>query len=117
MSKYLDVTRGDTATFTIKVKRGKAKEPLTGATLFFTVKEDADDLDVDALIVKETGSGISHTDVANGIALLSIDPEDTEDIAPGTYHWDSQIVTASGEVFTINSGDFEIKADITRRIT
>jgi len=85
---------------------------ITGATIFFTVKENETDADADALISKDI---TSHTDPTAGKTSIDITAADTNDLDPGTYYYDIQYKSALGKIATIEKGNFTILADITRR--
>lgn len=104
-SVYRENTRNITLTF--------AGVDLTGATVFFTVKTEADDVanDSTALIQKDV---TTHLDATSGTTRIELTPEDT-DVAPGKYLYDIKLKKASGEQTTVDYGTFTIKPAITNR--
>jgi hypothetical protein len=52
-------------------------QPITGWDLWFVLKRKLTDLDADAVILKETGAGITITNGPDGEATVLIEPEDT----------------------------------------
>lgn len=87
----IKLTRGDTAYLTVSVKN-KDGEPYTVKTddvLTLTVKGDY--ADEEALIEKKI----------TGTATFHIRPEDTKDLAFGTYVYDVQITMTNGDNFTV----------------
>lgn len=108
MRTDLTMTRGDSREFSVTVSDA-AGDPydLTDATISFTV----DDL-FDA---KTVGAGITVTAPETGVAVITIDPADTED-APDrrtAYDYDVQIILADGRVKTPLRGLFIVLPDVT----
>jgi hypothetical protein len=115
-STYLDMYRGDDESFDVAVvdKNGVVVN-LTGASLRFTVKRDAADLDVDAVITKTTGSGITVTNAAGGIARIDIAATDTSAMIRGTLLvWDLQVRDSNSKTRTLASGTLRIIVDVSR---
>lgn len=114
----LSITRGDRATFDLAITDLDTGDPvdLTAMTLRFTAKRRLTDLDVDAVISKTEGDGITvGADPTLGLATLVIDAADTEDIdAPRTLRWDVQVETDAGDVRTPLRGRLAILGDATR---
>jgi hypothetical protein len=70
------------------------EKDITGWTLWFTVKENVDDSDGEALIQEEiTG----HTDAANGKTELVVNGGVTETVKAGDHYFDVQIDDGSGD--------------------
>jgi hypothetical protein len=75
---------------------------LTGAKIWFSVKEDNDDPDGEALFTKKSANNggsdaeAKVIDGPNGIIEVYILPDDTADIEAGDYLFDVVIETASG---------------------
>ena len=96
---------------------------LTGASLWFTVKEKTSDPDASAIFQKKNtaaGGGdteIKVTDAVNGSAEIYIVPDDTNEVNPGIYVWDVQVKLASGKTYTVLRGRVTFKEDITRAIS
>jgi len=84
--------------------------PITGSTIIFSVKEDMEDSDDDALIRKVITDHSYPTDTNK--TLLNIPKEETN-IEPGTYHYDIQYTNSLGRRKTIIKGRFKIKQDVT----
>lgn len=112
--------RGDNESFSVTVRDpAGALIDLTGATLRFTAKYRAGDLDVDSVITKTTGSGITHAadqpGVGKGIATIALLPADTVDLAaPLVLIWDVQLRDAATLVQTVASGSLRVRADVSR---
>lgn len=113
-SNTLSIYRGDTKTFTLTFKDsdGNAKD-ISGATIFFTAKQEVSDSDEDA-VIHVTQS--THTDAAGGKSSLTLSPTDT-DITPARYHYDFQLVESDDSVTTLVVDKLNILADITRSTT
>jgi hypothetical protein len=114
MSSDIEIIRGDDISFatTFTDENGDAVN-LTGSTVFFTVKEDYDKTDAEAVISK---SVISHTSPASGITSIVLTNSDTT-ITPGDYYWDIQIKDSNSKISSIKAGKFIVSADITNRTT
>jgi hypothetical protein len=111
-SATINIIKGDTATFTLTFKDADGVAiNITGSEVFFTVKENKEDTDAEALITKDV---ISHTDPVNGITQIDLSSAQT-DIVEGVYLYDIQIKYASGDIHSITYGDFRVVSDITRR--
>jgi len=84
---------------------------ITGWTIFFTMKDDRDDSDSEAVYQKtETmPSGSSE-----GTLLFTVPGEDVNTLV-GPYYYDFQFINASGGVNTITRGSISFDKDITRR--
>jgi hypothetical protein len=95
----LDLTLkcGDSKPFPFQVK-DDADPPvvvdLTGAVIRLAVKEEADDLDADALVYATSylGGTIQITDAANGRFVWTPRKSDTADADPGCYPWDVEVI-------------------------
>jgi len=96
---------------------------LTGAKMWFTVKEKASDPDVDALIEKKSSlaggsdSEIKFTNPTGGAAEIYIVPDDTENVNPGIYSYDVQVTLANGKTYTIVRDRITFKEDVTKART
>lgn len=115
MSNF-QITRGDTRKLDATVTEGKGGPAvnLTGVTLRFTARTSPEE--ATAVITKVTGTGIAHTDVAAGKARITIDPADTTGLpntGDHTLHYDLQITTAAGEVYTLIRGLLFITQEVT----
>lgn len=108
--------RGDSPEFelTCKKRDGTPLDISTGE-LFFTAKASTRLTDEYATFQKTNGDGISIVNGPEGLALVTLDPEDTEGIvAPVYLYWDLQYVAPSGRPATLVGGDLLVKADVSR---
>lgn len=107
--------RGDTVTLNIVVSASGAVFPLTGCQMWFTAKWTYADPDISAIFQKIIGSGITITNPILGMATVVISPTDTSGLPPSKILlvWDCQVEDASGNVFTVASGNLIITPDVT----
>jgi cyanophycinase-like exopeptidase len=109
--------RGDTIPLSIAVTREGTAVDLTGAALRFVAKRRLKDADVDALITKTIGAGITVTDAAAGAAVIMIDPADTDGFLKGmTLQCEVQMVESDGTITTVAQGTLEVKIDAVRTV-
>lgn len=121
MKQILTVKRGDTRKIPVQLfDENEEAMPLSQVSeVFFTLKRKKSDLDASALIAKSLGDGVEVVDAETGHVQVVIDPIDTTGItgyARG-LHWDIQVVTQTGEVYTVAEGLMAIEADVTKRIS
>lgn len=114
----LSMTRGDQQAFEVAFTDadGLAVD-LTGVTLTFTAKRRPTDADVDAVIsITSTDGGIAvNANPATGLATLTLEPADTEDLTNlRSLYWDIQLDDGAGDVRTPSSGRLAISSDVTR---
>lgn len=110
---------------------------VTGYTsLWFTIKSSYDNPDTAALVqvklnspsaadgllyvngATATNAALASITVSNagtGAIVVAIDETVTDDLAPGTYYYDAQMLN-TGAVTTPDSGTFTITADVTRSV-
>lgn len=69
--------------------------PLTGCTVYFTVKADKYDSDISDTSAPIKKTVTSHTDAAAGLTAWTIDDTDTY-IEPGKYYFDVIVEDAGG---------------------
>lgn len=117
----INIYRGDTVALDLAVTSGTSSiaRDLTDSTLFFTVKQQKGDSDSSAVIKKSSpiADGINITNASNGLATVSLSPDDTDSLKTGPHWYDIQIKTPSGCISTIATGKFVVATDITRRIS
>lgn len=103
-NNQITMTRGDTAIFTISVdylNTGNPYEPDEGDIIRFTLKRYLSDRT--ALLVK---------DAPTDTMTLRIDPEDTEKLSFGRYHYDIQLIKADGKTDTFISDILELTKEV-----
>jgi hypothetical protein len=107
--------RGDTAPFllTITDPATKARVDLSGALLWFTVKERITDDDADALYQVTESDGITVL-AQTGATLGQAYVTPPSALQPGAYLYDVQVEDVANVVFTPISGTLWVQADVTR---
>lgn len=86
----IQLTRGDTGRFNFPMKIGDAETPLgENDQLTFTVKRSTT---TDEVLIQKVLTGSTH---------VVLDPVDTEGLPYGSYRFDVQIDTATGDRYTV----------------
>lgn len=113
----LAAVRGDTETYELALTNGAGALDLTDADITFTVKRRLDDDDLDAVIQKTVGDGITITGATEGEATLVIDPVDTADLPSHAVrlYYDLQ-VTVDGQTKTPLQGRLTVRPDVTTTV-
>jgi hypothetical protein len=110
----MNIKRGIPYSVVLTITINKAAYPLTGLTVFFTVKKvnDNADNDLGALITKNI---TVHTDALGGITTLILTAADTL-IPIGEYKADFKIYSGAG--INLNTTTFPVKVIdiVTKRI-
>lgn len=116
MASKIQVDRGTTVNITGTVKEGTTTLDITGATIFFTVKDKeytSVTTDTDALVSKTVTSLPGATE---GIYTVTLDPVDTATIPKGSYYYDIKIKLVDGTIYKLNEGRFILDASPTNRM-
>jgi len=114
MGSYMYVYKGDDKTWTLNIKNSSGSAvDITGWTIFFTAKTNKTDTDDNAIIKKEVST---HTNPTQGISSLTLTNSDTN-VTAKTYWYDIQAVDGSNNVHTFGVGQFEVKQDVTTRVS
>lgn len=114
-----EIVRGDGRDYEIGVKdRDRAVVDITGAKIWFTLKESYDDLDVNAAVQLTTDNAaeISITDATNGLAVIYIKNTHTSGLSIRSYFMDVQIKEVDRELRTIVYGTMAVIPDVTLSI-
>lgn len=115
----LKVNRGTTHKLDLEYNEDGAAASLSGCTIFFTVKTteyDTDDTDAAALIKKTKTTFLETGDNPTaGVAVIVINPTDTQDITPGNYWYDLKVKKSTGEIYKIVEGRFKLDGSPTNR--
>lgn len=108
--------RGDTIRFLVTVTRNGSPVNLAGASMWFTAKLNPSDDDDDATTIQKTiGNGIAVTSEAGGLAVVTLEDEDTDGLNAATdYYCDVKLLEASGIRTTIATGRMPIQLNVTR---
>lgn len=64
------------------------------------------------LIQKSLGDGISLG--GPNVFFFDLAPVDTEELTPGTFYHEAEVITAQGRTYTILSGRLTIQRDLVR---
>jgi len=111
ITENLSLYAGDSLDLTMSVTNldGTVKD-LTSADVSWGIfNENTGEL----LVQKSTVSGIIITSVPSGVCVISVLPEDTEDIRPATwYRHEGEVIDAQGNVSTVLVGNFTIMESI-----
>ena len=102
--KTIYLTRGDSANITISLKDnlGNAYQPVAGDKIYFRLKKNVFGKNI--LLLKE---------IDPSTLILQIAPLDTENLEFSTYRYEIELVTASGDRFTvIENGEFIVGIEL-----
>jgi len=107
------ITRGDDAALGVELidAAGNAVDPDSITWAAFTAKRAFRDADIDALIRKDLGAGITSDGTKLVIAIAAADTADL--IVPLALVWDIEVIDA-GETHTVAAGLLRIVPDVTR---
>lgn len=106
MSVNLTTYRDRTFTFNVAVTQSGAAYNLTGATLRMTAKYNYTDSDAQAVFALTSGTGITVTNAAAGLATVTISPSKTLTLPFNQVNlvYDIQVTDAGGNVWTVVDG-------------
>lgn len=108
---------GDTKTHSVKLAwNGKPFVPGNAWVLLFTAKSSPETQE-DAVAAFQKASGGGGIVTTSSTSAVSVYPQDTKDLEPGTLYWDIQAtrdVEEQGEVRTVASGTFVLVRDVSR---
>lgn len=108
------MSRGNDRTFNVTVKDSSSVAiDITGYTIFFMVKENTNQADSLAKITKTA----VLTDPTNGIATITIDAADTQDLIPKNYQYDIKIKDAGGLLVSSLVEEFKLLAIVKQEST
>lgn len=112
MSETFSINRGDSAPLTVIFKNAEGEAvDLTSYAVFFTAKKNLKDDDASAVISKKI---TNHIAAQEGKTIIDLTAAETDDIEPGTYYWDLQLVSGTS-IMSTQYGTMEVKPDVTRR--
>ena len=106
----LEVVSKDTKTYTIRLTENKVAVPINGWNLLFTVKNNFNDLDADAVISK-TVLMPDNANSTNGIGYLSLTSDDT-DLEVKEFFFDMKLENPGLTRITFARGKFVILPSI-----
>lgn len=108
--------RGDTAVYQpTVVDAAGAPIDITGATVTMTVNTDKSPIDDSGAIIKIVQT--SHTDPTNGITQLKITNAIGQNLVPGKYWYDIQVIDPEQDFFSRAKDLFIIESDISRSVS
>jgi len=113
---HLTMYRGDTLAFRLILNDQGTPIDLTGGYLWWTVKDDINDPDTDAIFMKELGNGITIPYPELGQVLVTLEPSETialQQEEAKSYYWDLQYQDSDGVVHTVFIGKLTILLDVT----
>jgi len=105
------IVRGDTWKRELEFYSDSGETNITGWTIFLTAKEKISDADSSAKISKTI---TVHTEPLNGKTQITLSSAETN-LPIGSYVYDIQFKTATGDVTTILTGTITILSDVTQR--
>jgi len=105
-TNILKTYRGDSGSFTIKIKAGEVAVNLTGATIRFTTKMYGKSTHAISKNITE------HIDSINGITKIILTKTDTN-IPAGTYDYDIEVAYSNGNVDTLVKSKFVVLQDVS----
>jgi hypothetical protein len=110
------LSRGDTVDLAVVVTASGSAYSLVGCSIWFTAKSSYSLADTGAQFQKTIGSGITVTNAALGRFSVRISPADTSSLGNSKtlLVYDCQVKDASGNIYTIASGNLIILPDVTR---
>jgi len=113
MNGISNFRRGDTKVIKLKLKDNQGNPiNLTGAKIWFTMKQNLMQDDSEAAVQKEI---TNHTNAAQGESQIVLTHDDTNNLS-GTYYYDIQLVDANNNVTTLIFGKLNVLPDVTRSV-
>ena len=110
--------RGDHETVNLRFTKDGVKQNITGWSIYFTAKRKLTDTDPQAIFQKNTtsGSGVTITDAANGLAEVAVVPVDTSGLEDTEVSLicDVQAKDASSQVATTGYVNLVVQPDVSR---
>lgn len=115
--RRLEMTRGDSKTFTLTFKNS-AGVPycLKNWVVFFTLKTNVCLPDAQASLQKIVTTFADTTSGTSGVAAINLLPADTVDLPVQEYDFDIAVTTAAGNNYTVMKGKLDLQYDVTRTI-
>lgn len=115
----LKIDRGTTFIITYAHQHDGVASPLTGATVFFTMKISEYDADVSdtTAVASKTLSGASITNPTAGTTTIELQPVDTDLLTPGNYFYDIKVKEADGRIYKMDEGKIKLDGSPTNRLT
>jgi hypothetical protein len=114
------ITRGDTVTFQFDSKEwdGTASDLTTYTAVWFTIKRSKLDTDIQALVLKQLGAGVTIDPSLSSRAHIRIESADTNALTVAgdslDLYYDLQTRDGAGDIHTPQLGILTVATDITR---
>ena len=102
----LALVKSDSKTYTLTIKDDGVAVDISGWSLYFTVKANYEDADVDAIITKNVIFPANASSVA-GVGYLLLTEDDT-DVALGNYKYDMKLISSETSRETFLRGKYNI---------
>ena len=109
----LEITRKSTKAYTIKFYKEGAPTDITGWIIYFTIKANVDDTDLNAKLRKRI---TEHLNATEGIAVVELTPEDTN-ITSGNYYYSIDYKDTDDNEDIVVIGSMKIKEPILKERT
>lgn len=112
MRQPLEITRGRTVPISFPVYNEKTGAPYVladGELLLFGIKKDPDK-DQAPIFVK---AAVADPDAGEGWYLVTLHPEDTQDLAPGVYYYDIGLESGGEYLDIVRKSTFTIESNVT----
>jgi hypothetical protein len=114
----INYNRGTSFSMSYQHKRNGEVEPLTGATIFFTVKEDEFDASADDATAIVQKVITSHDDAAAGQSSIELEPTDIGvAVEPAKYYYDVKVKENDGKIYKMLEGRFILDGSPTNRVS
>lgn len=107
--RNLEVVQRDTKTYRLNFTENDVAVDITGWTVYFTVKENFSDTDVNAKISKSVIA--SGADALAGIVRVSLTSTDTN-ITYGKYYYDLKVKQSETSLTTMLNGIFQVNKTV-----
>jgi hypothetical protein len=111
--KVHTVTQGDSFFLKIPLLKSGQPWPIAGWSFWFTVKKSPDEDDTAALFQKSTAAAQIKALAVTSAYVIGL-PGDTKGKDTGRYTYDIQGKSPEGDVYTLEDGDFIVRAERTR---
>lgn len=113
--RRLEMTRGDSKTFTLTFKNS-AGVPycLKNWVVFFTLKTNICLDDSEASLQKIVTTFADTTSGTSGVAAIELLPADTASLEAREYDFDIAVMTSDSKSYTVMKGKLDLQYDVTR---
>ena len=111
----LKISRGTTYSINVAYSRNGVPATLVGATVRFTMKPveyDESTTDATANVLKNVTDG-----TVDGLATITIVPDDTATLIPNKYYYDVKVENADGTIYKLDEGTVSLDGSPTNRLT